>query len=108
MKSAVDEAREKEASSWLSARPSEEHGFSLNKSEFRDALAFRYNKQLKNLPSQCPCGQKFDVTHALNCKRGGFVSIRHNDIRDFEAALQRKVCNDVEIEPVLTTVENEG
>ena len=104
---AVQQAREKGASSWLTARPAQEHGFVLNKSEFRDAIAIRYNRPIKNLPSTCPCGQPFDLTHALNCKRGGFITIRHNEVRDFEAGLLSKVCVDVEIEPSLTPVEGE-
>ena len=95
------------ASSWLTAMPSEEHGFNLNKSEFRDAVDLRYNRTIKGLPSKCPCGLKFDLTHALNCKKGGFITIRHNDIRDFEANLLGQVCNDVEVEPMLQPVSNE-
>ena len=87
--------------------PSEEHGFNLNKSEFRDAVDLRYNRTIKGLPSKCPCGLKFDLTHALNCKKGGFITIRHNDIRDFEANLLGQVCNDVEVEPMLQPVSNE-
>ena len=104
---AIQQAREKGASSWLSARPSHEHGFVLNKSEFRDAIAIRYNSQIKNLPSTCPCGQPFNLSHAMNCKRGGFITIRHNEIRDFEACLLSKVCAEVEVEPPLTPVTNE-
>ena len=104
---AVEQAREKGASSWLTARPSLEHGFVLNKSEFRDAIAIRYSQPIKNLPSQCPCGQQFTMTHAMNCKRGGFINIRHNEIRDFEASLLSKVCTDVEVEPPLTPLQNE-
>ena len=37
----------------------------------------------------------------MNCKKGGFVSIRHDTIRDFEANLLKKVCAEVEIEPKL-------
>ena len=81
--------------------PLEDHEFVLNKSEFRDALSMRYNKDIKGLPSKCPCGQTFNVTHAMNCKKGGFVIIRHNTVRDLEANLLRKVCNDVEVEPPL-------
>ena len=103
----VTQAREKGASNWLSARPSAEHGFQLNKSEFRDALALRYNRDIKYLPSKCPCGQAFNVTHALNCKRGGFIAMRHNNIRDFEANLLSKVCTDVEIEPILLPTTRE-
>ena len=95
------------ASNWLNAIPLAEHGFNLSKGEFRDALALRFNHDIKGLPSKCPCGQRFDVTHAMNCKRGGFVIMRHNDIRDFEAKLWKKVCNDVEIEPPLQPLTNE-
>ena len=90
------------ASNWLNAIPLAEHGFNLSKSEFRDALALRFNHNIKGLPSKCPCGQRFDVTHAMNCKRGGFVIMRHNDIRD----LLKRVCNNVEIEPPLQPLTN--
>ena len=43
----------------------------------------------------------------MNCKRGGYIIMRHNDIRDFEANLLAKVCNDVEIEPGLQPVTGE-
>ena len=33
--------------------------------------------------------------------------MRHNDIRDFEAKLLKKVCNDVEIEPPFQPLTNE-
>ena len=36
-------ASEKGASSWLAVLPIEEHGFHLNKGEFRDALHLRYD-----------------------------------------------------------------
>ena len=70
-------------------------------------MCLRYNRDLKGLPSNCPCEQKFDVNHAMNCKKGGFVIIRHNDIRDFEANLLSKICNDVETEPTLQPVTRE-
>ena len=44
----------------------------------------------------------------MNCKTEGFVVIRHNDIRDFEANLLSKNCNDVEIEPALPTNTVQG
>ena len=104
---AVQQAKQKGASSWLNVLPFEDHGFTLTKGEFRDAIALRYNKPLRSLPSNCPCGQKFNVTHALNCKKGSFVIMRHNNIRDFEANLLRIVLNDVEVEPQLQQVHNE-
>ena len=106
-KRATEQNSEKGASSWLSVLPLQEHGFTLNKAEFHDALALRYNRNISNLPSKCVCGELFDVNHAMNCKKGGFVSIRHDSIRDFEANLLNKVCNDVETEPKLQPVNND-
>ena len=100
-------ASEKGASSWLGVLPLKEQGFTLTKGEFRDAIALRYGDPIPNLPSKCPCGEAFNTSHALNCKRGGFVIMRHNNVRDFEANLLRKVCNDVETEPRLQPLEGE-
>jgi hypothetical protein len=61
----VKQARDKGDSSWLNALPIEEQNFVLNKGEFKDALRLRYNIELENLPATCPCGERFDVTHAL-------------------------------------------
>ena len=41
------------------------------------------------------------------CKRGGFVTQRHNELRDLEAELLNMVCTDVEIEPVLQDISGE-
>ena len=37
----------------------------------------------------------------MSCKKGGFVSIRHNDLRDLTAKMLSKTCSDIEIEPKL-------
>ena len=103
----VDQNREKGASSWLTVLPLKDQGFNLNKDEFRDALSLRYNRQVKNLPSKCACGETFDSNHAMNCKKGGFVSIRHDSVRNFEANLLNKVCHDVQIEPKLQSVNGD-
>ena len=78
----------------------------MTKGEFQDALAIRYNLTVKNMPSRCPCGQSFDVTHALNCHLGGFINARHDIIRDFEFDLLKTVVHDVEKEPTLQPVVN--
>ena len=41
------------------------------------------------------------------CKRGGFVSLRHNSLRDTTASLVEKVCKDVYIEPPLIPLTGE-
>ena len=104
---AIQDAKNPGASSWLSVLPLEYYGFVLNKGEFRDAVNLRYGKHLRGLPSKCTCGQVYDVTHALNCKKGGFIIIRHNKISDFEASLLKKVVSDVETEPQLQQVDGE-
>ena len=87
--------------------PIQEHGFAPTKSEFRDALQIQYNKQLQGMPSKCPCGQNSTLNHAMNCKRGGFVVMRHNNVRDLEANLLKTIQNDVKIKPALQKVDNE-
>ena len=57
-------------------------------------------------PSLCACGSKFSVEHALSCPKGGFPSIRHNEIRDLTANLLTEVCNDVCIEPTLQPTDS--
>ena len=41
------------------------------------------------------------------CKRGGFFTQRHNELRDLEAELLSMVCSDVETEPVLQDISGE-
>ena len=69
----------------LSVMPSYVGGTILSSSEFRDALMLRYARVPSNLSTSCDgCSEskKFDVNHALDCKKGGLVTIRHNEIRD--------------------------
>lgn len=53
------------------------------------------------------CGNLFSVEHALTCKKGGFVSSRHNEVRRITADLLNEVSNDVEEEPLLQEVTGE-
>ena len=100
-------ASEKGSSTWLTVLPLSEHGFALHKGAFHDALALRYGWTPDRLPSNCTCGASFSVEHALSCAKGGFSSIRHNEIRDLTATLLTEVCNDVCIEPELQPVTDE-
>jgi len=59
-------------------------------------------------PLLVPVVQNFSVEHALSCPRGGFPSIRHNEIRDVTADLLTEVCNDVCIEPDLQPLTGEA
>ena len=94
-------AGEKGASTWLTNLPLKEFNFCLHKRAFFDALALRYGWLPSSLPTKCVCGASFTVEHSLSCPKGGFTSIRHNEIRNFTAKLLTEVCNDVEVEPQL-------
>ena len=104
---ALEAALEKGASSWLNALPLKNQGYSLDKESFRVAIFTRYGIPLKRLPSHCPCGGIYSVEHALNCKKGGFISNRHNEIRRITADFLKEVCLDVEEEPLLQEITGE-
>ena len=86
---------EKGASSWLTAMSMKEHGFYLNKQEFWDSICLIYGLQLPRLQMKCICGNNFTIEQALTCKKGGFINIRYNELRDFTADVLNEVCNDV-------------
>ena len=103
----IEVASEKGASSWLTMLPIAEHGFHLHKGVFRDAICLRYGLTPPHLPTECVCGSPFSVDHAMNCKRGGFPFIRHNELQDITAELLTEVCPDVMIEPPLQPLSGE-
>ena len=103
----VNQARDKGTSLWMPVLPLKEQGFDLNKAEFRDALHLGYKMSLTMLPTSCPCGQLFKVEHALTCRTGGYVSMRHDTIQDTCAVLLDKVCHDVGVGPHLIPIDGE-
>jgi len=78
----------------------------LNKQEFR-LSAFRYNVPLSDLPSKCVCGEKYTVSRALSCKKGGFAAQRHDSVRNLLTSFLGKICINVEVEPQLQPLDNE-
>ena len=98
---------EKGASSWLTSLPLNKYDFHLTKQEFRDALYLRYGITPPKLPLTCICGASNNVNHALSCARGGFIIMRHNEVRDISSELLSIVCNDVETEPKLQPLTGE-
>ena len=86
--------------------PLEVNGTGLSAQEFRDALLLRYGTTPPDLPHRCDgCGACFSVEHALQCKKGGLVTARHNELRDELGSLAamaftpKAVCN----EPMIHT-----
>ena len=85
-----------------------EFGLSLHKGGFRDALCLRYGWQPSGIPTSCCCGSPFSVDHALSCPRGGFPTIRHNEVRDTFASWMSEICSGVTTEPYLQTLTSES
>ena len=104
LKRYVEMACEKGAGVWLTALPLQSTGYVMNKQEFRDAICVRYGWSVPNTPAYCGCGEKNNLDHTLNCKLGGYVTMRHNNIRDLEASLLKEVCKDVRIEPEILPI----
>ena len=104
----VELSNQKGSSNWLTSLPLECHGFSLHKGAFRDALCLRYGWTPDKLPTMCECGSTFTVNHALNCARGAFPTLRHNEIRNYTGKLLAEVCTDVTLEPNLQPLEGES
>ena len=56
--------------------------------EFVDNARIRLNLKVPNLPQHCDgCSAGFSIEHALSCKKGGLVFVRHNAVRDKAGAL---------------------
>ena len=66
---------------WLTAMPDRLNGTELAADEFRDSLRIRFGLLPLSLPKQCDgCHEKFSVEHAMSCKKGGLILLRHNDL----------------------------
>jgi hypothetical protein len=67
------------------------NGTELSAQEFRDQLLIRYAKQPSDMPKTCNgCGSIHTVGHALQCKVGGLVILRHDEIANILADLSMK------------------
>jgi hypothetical protein len=57
-----------------------------------DSVLLRYARSPPDLPSQCDgCDAAFSIRHTLvECKKGGLVIIRHNEIQDKLVVLASK------------------
>ena len=63
--------------------PDRLNGNSLLAEEFLDNLWLRYNLLPIKMPQLCDgCGAPMTVEHALCCKVGGLVHMRHDNVAD--------------------------
>ena len=72
-----------------------------------DAVRMRYLHPLKGIPRTCACSQPNSIDHALSCPKGGYIYLRHNQIRDLEVHWLSTVCKDVQAEPKLLPLNGE-
>jgi hypothetical protein len=99
---AVCEIPQEKMSAWLTVLPIAKQHFDLSPNEFRDALSLRYRRSLMNAPTHCDgCGEPFTMTHSLDCKKGGLVTQRHNEIRDALGDLANLAWGNCMREPVV-------
>ena len=103
----LEPSLKKGASCGLTPLPIQDHGFTLHKSAFRDAVCLRCDWELKQLTSHCLCGKPLNVEHILSCPTGGFPIICHNEIRDITVSLMTEVCHSVSVEPLLQPLTGE-
>ena len=61
----------------------------------------------QRLSTNCKYGAKFDLQHILPSKKGGFISIRHNQIPNITARLLKEVWKDIRVEPQLQQLTGE-
>ena len=97
-----------EIGSSISTLPLVDFGLALHKGAFRDALCLRYGWQPSGISTSCCCGSPFSVDHALSCPRGGFPTIRHNEVRDTLASWMSEICSGVTTEPHLQILTSES
>jgi hypothetical protein len=100
-------AQQKGASSFVTTLPLQKYGFALSKSEFRDHILMRYQWPLSQLPSRCPCGADFSIDHSQICHLGGFINMRHDELRNIIAREMSHVLKDVQCEPPLHPLSGE-
>ena len=97
----------KGVSNWLTMLSITKYRFELSKQQFWDSICLRYGWEISKLPTTCPCGSKFDVQQSMSCKKGGFITIRHNDLRDLRSRILSEVCYNTEIDAILVLLSGE-
>ena len=69
---------------------------------FYGLLALRYQRPISRISEKCDgCGAFFSLEHALDCKKGGLVTQRHNEIRDALGDIAAMAFKEVVREPIV-------
>jgi hypothetical protein len=67
---------------WLTMLPTFVNGTELSSHKWRDSFLLRYSLSPLGLPLfKCAgCGDDFSINHALKCKHGGLIILRHDEV----------------------------
>ena len=104
-------SRGKLTGAWLTAEPSTLNGTELTCDEFRDSLRIRLGLVPQGLPDRCDgCEQRFTVGHALQCKVGGLIRFRHEEVAGewHQLCAQALCASAVSDEPKIPTCQATG
>ena len=83
--------RAEKTGAWITVLTSTVSGTDLGAQEWRNALFLRYGLEPPDLfKYYAGCQAKFSISHALDCKEGGLVTARHNELCDGVADLACK------------------
>lgn len=91
---------------WLTVLPNRVNRTQLSSQEFTDALCLRYGQEPSRLPAKCDgCGKAFSIRHGLECKTGGLIIQRHNEVvEELTQLLQIATTGGlVRLEPLINT-----
>ena len=85
--SPVLQARQKRRAAKTGARltllPSTVNGTDMGAQEWSDALFLGYGMEPPDVPKYWDrCEARFTISHALDCKNGGLVTVHHIELRD--------------------------
>ena len=72
------------------------------------AIALWYDSKMSDVSKSCACGQPYSISHCLSCKKGDFVSIRRNAVRNTMHEPLTEICKDMRLAPELKPVTGEN
>lgn len=71
-------------------------------------MYLQYGLTLKLVPSYRGCSKSLFSPTWLSCKKGIFVTLKHNKLQDSIGEMLQKVTNDAKIEPILQPLTEKG
>ena len=104
----VSRAVEAKTVGWITCRPNVEDHIDLTPAEFRDNMAIRYGYEPPKIDPHCDgCGAQNSLEHALNCKTGGLVIRRHDEVVDVLCDLSAKAWEPSAVKKEVVIVRSE-